>query len=52
MELMEGSSANVFPHPLARKAWGRCPAASMRETYYAFAASSAATMSQIYFVGA
>ena len=30
VEDMEGSLANVFPQPLARKAWGRCPAISMR----------------------
>ena len=35
---MEGSLASVFPQPLARKAWGRFPAVSMREIYSALAA--------------
>src|SRR6218665_1154436 len=38
VEDMEGSLANVFPQLLARKAWGRCPAVSMREIYYVLAA--------------
>jgi len=37
IEDMEGSLANVFPQPFARKAWDRCPT-SMREIYYALAA--------------
>jgi len=38
VEDMEGSLANVFHQLLTRKAWGRCPAVSMREIYYALAA--------------
>jgi len=38
VEDMEGSLASVFSQPLARKAWGRCPAVSMKTVHSAVAA--------------
>src|SRR6218665_4041780 len=35
---IENSSTSSFPQPLARQAWGRCPAVSMKTVYSALAA--------------